>query len=84
MQSYQAYTENGRVIPIGNPPIPDGCDAIVTILNEARIMPNSMLERQKKALCDLEKELAACDEPLPAEFDEILSRRVNIARELEL
>jgi hypothetical protein len=83
MQAYQAYIEDGKIIPIGNPVLPDGSRAIITILDESFSL-ESRLERQKKALQALEKGLAECDEPLPPEFDEILSQRVNITRELDL
>jgi hypothetical protein len=83
MQAYQGYTEDGKIIPLGNPAIPNGCRAIITILDEP-LRLESRLERQKKALRAFEKGLEQCTEPLPPEFDEILSKRVNITRELDL
>jgi len=79
MEAYQGYTEDGKVVPLTNQAIPDGRRAIVTVLEDAE----SRLERQKKALLALEQGLADCTEPLPLEFDEILARRINLARKLE-
>ncbi|MDR1686354.1 MAG: hypothetical protein LBR82_07950 [Desulfovibrio sp.] len=83
MQSYQGYTDNGKIIPLGNTVIPDGCRAVVTILDEP-LLTESRLERQKKALRAFERGLAECNEPLSPEFDEILNKRVNFSRRLNL
>jgi hypothetical protein len=83
LQTYQGYIENGRIIPFGNPEIPDGSKVIITVLDEV-LRIESQLERQKRALRAFEKGLVECDEPLPPEFDEILSKRVNFTRELDL
>ena len=34
MQAYAAYYENGRIIPIGNPPIPEKRKLVITVLDE--------------------------------------------------
>ena len=34
MQACEAYYQNGRVIPVGNPQIPEGCRLIITFLDE--------------------------------------------------
>jgi hypothetical protein len=34
MQAYPGYIENGKIISIGNPALPDGYKAIITILDE--------------------------------------------------
>ena len=80
MQAYKAYFESGRVIPLGNPAIPEGSELIITVL-DART--HSHAERQIQAF---RKFMAAMDNtpPLPSEFDEIISQRVNIQREVEL
>ncbi|MDR2726138.1 MAG: hypothetical protein LBC90_08835 [Candidatus Adiutrix sp.] len=83
MEAYQGYTENGKIIPLADQAIPDGRRAIITILDEPMVA-QSRLERQKKALLALEQGLADCDEPLPPEFDEILAKRVNLTRKLDL
>jgi hypothetical protein len=79
MQAYSGYTENGRVIPLGN--LPDGRRVIITVLDEA--VENPRAEQQGKALQVFQKGLQACT-PLPPEFDDILEKRVNITRELAL
>ncbi|MDR1620775.1 MAG: hypothetical protein LBS00_00195 [Synergistaceae bacterium] len=87
MEAYHGYTENGMVIPIGSPVIPDGLKVIITVLDAPSILDvSSMQDRaleQKKALETFRKGLDSCP-PLPSEFDEIIETRVNIARELEL
>ena len=35
MQAYPAYYKNGRIIPRGNPNIPEGCDLIITVLDKS-------------------------------------------------
>jgi len=35
MQAYPAYYENGRIIPRGNPEIPEGCDLVITVLDKS-------------------------------------------------
>ena len=83
MQAFQGYAESGKIIPLGNPVIPDGNKAIIAILDES-LNQESRLERQKKALCAFEKGLAECKEPLPPEFDEIINRRVNFTRKPDI
>jgi hypothetical protein len=82
LQTYQGYIENGRIITFGNPAIPDGSKVIITVLDEA-ISKATRIERKLQAIRELEEGLKDC-EPLPPEFDEILSKRVNITRELDL
>jgi hypothetical protein len=79
MQIYQGYVEHGKIIPLGNTAIPEGSRVSITIA-DGMSKSESMLERQKEALRALEKGLEECDEPLPSDFDEILSKRVNITR----
>jgi hypothetical protein len=75
MDALQGYTENGRVIPVGNKPLPDGLKVIITILDD--IPTKNRAHEQKKALEAFREDLNAC-EPLPPEFNEIVSKRVNI------
>jgi hypothetical protein len=81
MQAYQGYAENGKIIPLGNPSIPDGSKAIITVFDEPE--PELNAQRQLQAF---ERFLRRMKEtgPLPPEFDEALSRRVNITREIDL
>ena len=83
MQSFQGYAENGRIVPVGDPELPDGCKVIVTILEEGPASI-SRSQRQLKALLKFERELEVCNEPLSEEFDAVLSQRVNLERELDL
>ena len=84
MQSFHGYAENGRIVPIGNPELPDGCEVIITVLDDpATDTVAARIERKLKAIHDLEEGLKDC-EPLPAEFDEILSQRVSITRKLDI
>jgi hypothetical protein len=82
MEAYQGYFENGRIIPIGNPPIPNGSEVIITVLDVPAGLTRA--ERQKKALEEFWLATEDCGEELGPEFDEILSRRININRELDL
>ena len=81
MNALQGYTENGKIIPLGNPIMPDGLKVLITRIEEPPAVNHAT--EQKKALEEFSKGLTACD-PLPPEFDEILSKRVNITRELDL
>lgn len=80
LQAYKAYYEGGRIIPRGNPVIPEGSELIITVMDTPA---KSRAERQQEAF---KRFMDAMDNtpPLPAEFDEILARRVNITREVEL
>ena len=80
MQAYKAYYEHGRVVPLGKPSIPEGSALIITVL-ETPI--KNRAERQQKAFKQF---MAAMKNtpPLTDEFDEIISKRVNIQREVEL
>jgi hypothetical protein len=80
MQAYRAYYEGGRVIPLGNPLIPEGSEIILTVLEP---QTKSRAERQREAF---KRFMAAMENspPLPDEFDEIISQRVNIRREVKL
>lgn len=81
MQAYSAYSENGRIVPMGNPFIPDGRRLIITVLDEP--VTKSRSERQKEAF---KKFISAMEgtPPLSGEFDEIVNNRVNIKRGVDL
>lgn len=89
MLAYHGYTEtDGRIAIVGNPKLPIGKRVVVTILDDIKIEDsngNSNVKRQRKAF---EKFVAAIetneDEPLGEEFDEIISHKFNITRELDL
>ena len=78
-QAYQGYIEKGRIIPLGNPIIPDGQKVIITVLDEP-VPREARIEKKLQAIHKLREGLKGC-EPLPPEFDEILSERVSITRE---
>ena len=80
MQAYEGYFEDGRFFPLGGAVVPDGRRVIVTVLDESR---GDVGKRQKAALARF-REAMRNSEPLPPEFDEVMSRRVNITRELDL
>jgi hypothetical protein len=82
MQAYRARYERGRVIPFGNPKIPEGSDIILTVLDPA--VMEDPLEKQRRAVKEFLEGIRNCDEPLGSEFDEVISKRFNIARELDL
>jgi hypothetical protein len=80
MQAYKAYYEDGRVIPFGNPVIPEGSELIITVLEPP---PKSRAKQQREAF---KRFINGMDNtpPLPPEFDEIINQRVNINREINL
>jgi hypothetical protein len=80
MQAYKAYYENGRVIPLGNPVIPEGSELIITVLEPP---VKSRARRQREAFEQFIDSMGSTT-PLPSEFDEIISQRVNINRETDL
>jgi PII-like signaling protein len=81
MEALQGYTENGRIIPLGNPVMPDGLKVIITIIDEPTAVNRAA--DQKKAFKEFSNGLVSCA-PLPPEFDEIVNERVNITRGLDL
>ena len=81
MNALQGYTENGKIILLGNPTMPDGLKVIITILDEP--FAENRVAEQKKAFEELRKGLISCA-PLPPEFDDIVNERVSITRELDL
>jgi hypothetical protein len=82
MDAYQGYTENGKIIPLGNPALPDGRRVIITVLDEA-VQTVDRIKRQLDALEKFRKGMEATG-PLPDEFEDIIKRRVNITRKIDL
>jgi len=78
MQAYRAYFEAGRFVPLIKVEIPEGSQAIVTVLEES---PNEMSFRQRAAMARF-REAVRASGPLPPEFDEIMKERVNISNEI--
>ena len=80
MQAYRAYYEGGSIIPLGNPVIREGSEIIFTVLEpEAENRAKQQREAFKRFMTAMEN-----TPPLTDEFDEIISRRVNIRREVDL
>jgi len=82
MQAYRARFERGRVVPIGNPAIPEGSSLIVTVLDD--VSSESTLSRQQRAVNAFLESMQNCDEPLSTKFDEVMGQRFNISRGLDL
>ncbi|GHV09903.1 hypothetical protein FACS1894217_14930 [Clostridia bacterium] len=79
MEAYRAYYDGGRITPM--PSIPNGSEIILTVLGKPT---ESRAERQRRAFQKFSAAMKNSNEPLGAEFDEIINRRVNFTRELEL
>jgi hypothetical protein len=82
VEAYQGYFVNERFVPYDNVVIPEDREVIVTVLDKPA--QESRIDRQLRALEEFQNGLRDCDEELGPEFDEIISRRVNITRELDL
>ena len=80
MQAYKVYYEGGCFIPLIKLDIPEGSQAIVTVLEES---PDEECRRQRAAMARFREAIRA-SEPLPPEFDEIMNERVNFTREIDL
>ena len=82
MQAYRARYERGRVVPLGNPNIPEGSEIIMTILDAS--VPENPIEKQRRAIDRFLEEMRTCDEPLGQEFDAAISQRINLSREVDI
>jgi len=82
MLAYRARYERGRVVPLGNPSIPEGSEIIMTILDAS--VPESPIEKQRRAIDRFLEEMRTCDEPLGPEFDAVISQRMNLSREVDI
>ena len=60
MQAYSAYYENGRIIPRGNPQIPEGCDLVITVLDKSIFTEIKTEKKDKKALWEEIESLYGC------------------------
>ncbi len=68
MQAYKAYYENGRFVPLGMGTLPEGTQAIVTVLEEPPIetaQPIDTAQRLKDFDELMERIHEAADEPMP-------------------
>ena len=80
MQAYRAYFECGHFVPLVKLEIPDGSQAIVTLLEES---PAEVSLRQRTAMKRFRDTMRSTG-PLPAAYDEVMKDRTNIAREIDL
>jgi hypothetical protein len=80
MLSYRAKYRKGRIIPLENHFIPEDSDLIVTVLES---QDKNSSQHQRDAFLRFMAEIDNTP-PLPPEFDEILAKRVNIVREVDL
>ena len=74
MQAYRARYELGRFVPLTALEIPEGSQAIVTVLDDAE---DDVCQRQRAALVRFREEMRNCDEPVPA-FERIEFREVEV------
>jgi hypothetical protein len=79
MEAYQGYFENGRFVPEDNISIPGRRRVIMTVLDEPT--PKDTLGKQHRAVSRFIKEMKTCEESLGAEFDAVVSKRMNLTRE---
>ena len=82
MQAYHARYEKGRVVPTGNPIIPEGSHIILTVLDT--LTSENPVRKQRKAIDRFLREISECDETLSPEFDAIVNQRANLSREVEV
>jgi hypothetical protein len=84
MQIVKAYYDGTTLFPIESVDIPKGKVVNLTINEEETIDPTIAQKLAQLAAINGNLERLNLTEPLPPEFDEILARRVNFARELDL
>jgi len=74
MQACRAYYDNGRFVPLGFGKLPEGTQAIITLLEE---LPRGIEERLKEYDAIMEAIEAAADEDMPL-FEPICFSEVGI------
>ena len=86
MQACKAYYRNGQFVPVEALEIPEGSEAIVTVLDTAQSGMSQIPEENAHAKTwrKFLEEIKACDEPLGEEFDKAMSERVNFTRAIDL
>ena len=84
MQAFQGYFKNGRFIPQNNARIPEDKLAIVTVMDTPAPTEEMLRLQRWEAWRTFIRKIEEDDEDLPPEFEEILSHRFNISREIEL
>ena len=74
MQACRAYYRNGQFVPVETLEIPEGSEAIVTVIDFPR---DSVSRRQIEAMQRFREGIKNCDEPVP-EFERIKLREIEI------
>jgi len=78
MQACRAYYEKGRSIPFEPLKIPEGSQAIITVLDSSaesiHKIPGDISDRQKEAVARF-RDIKRNSDPLPPEFDDIMNQR---------
>jgi len=86
LNSYEGYFERGKFISKDKLKIPERRKVIVTVIEEES--DEDIVKGQMDAFDEFMKAMKEMNEqgiePLGEEFDEIMSHRVNITRELDL
>ena len=83
MQAYRAYYQDGHFVPHEPVTIPDGCEAIVTILSfpsKETTQNDGMSEKSRRQLEAMRRfceENKNCDEPIP-EFERVKFREIDV------
>ncbi|MCL2019907.1 MAG: hypothetical protein FWG70_09145 [Oscillospiraceae bacterium] len=75
MQAYPAYCNNGRIIPIGNPFIPNGSNLIITVLDEKMFTSIDTSKNDRMALWEEVKKLHGIVRPDIDEKTELAKAR---------
>ncbi|MCL2755188.1 MAG: hypothetical protein FWD35_05690 [Oscillospiraceae bacterium] len=57
MRTYTAYCEKGRIVPVGNPVIPEGRTLIITVLDES-LFANHFTPKVREATLSSEMSLS--------------------------
>jgi len=84
MSTVRAYYDGITFFPIESPSIPKGKVVNLTINEEKTPTPEIAQKLTQLAYINSNLEELNKTEPLPPEFDEILSQRVNFTRVLDL
>jgi hypothetical protein len=80
MLSLRGYSNGKYVIPADDVALPENAEVIIVFLDDLTEEKHSDLIWFKNLCTDLD----AIKDELPAEYDKILSERMNFGRELEL
>jgi len=84
MSTVKAYYDGVTFFPIESPSIPKGKVVSLTINEEKTSIPEIAQKLAQLAYINSSLEELNKIEPLPPEFDEILSKRINFTRALDL